>query len=176
MAGKPDFDTLWRALAPHVRIAALKRRSSDPALGVDDLIQEVRIRVWQVYSRDRKSALGTSYYYKVVNSAIIDALRVHRGTLAHSTQVHENDGGDPLDRIEAVDPAPERVLDHDQQRAALNDALAALPEAQRRALALFLQGFSVPEIAELMNCNRDRAHNLTYRGIRALKQAMESKR
>lgn len=173
MADKPDFETLWRALAPHVRIAALKRRSADPSLGVDDMIQEVRIRVWQVYSRDRKSVLRASYYYKVINSAIIDALRAHRGALAHSARAHDDDG-DPLDRIEADEPAPDRALDDDKRRAALNDALAALDDDQRRAVGLFLQGFTVPEIAELMHCKRDRAHNLTYRGIRALKKRMGS--
>lgn len=174
MADKPDFETLWRALAPHVRIAALKRRSADPSLGVDDMIQEVRIRVWQVFSRDRKSALRPSYYYKVVNSAIIDALRAHRGTLAHSARAHDDDDGDPLDRIEADAQAPDRALDDDMRRAALNVALAALDDEQRRAVGLFLQGFTVPEIAELMQCKHDRAHNLTYRGIRALKKRMGS--
>ncbi len=52
---------------------------------------------------------------------------------------------------------------------------AALLAGPRRtgAGALYLQGFGVAEIAELLGCDRNRAHNLAYRGIRALREMMD---
>jgi len=172
---KPDFDQLWKALAPHVRAAVSRHRSRDVALAADDLMQEVRIRVWTVYSGDRNSRLKTSYYYKVVNSAIIDSLRSHRGTFAHSVRT-ESDGEEDetalIERIGGEEQGPESVFDERQRRARLLEAIRQLPADRQRAVNLFLQGFSVPEIAELLGCDRNRAHNLAYRGVRALKELM----
>lgn len=169
-----DFETLWRKLAPHVRVAVLRYRWADAALGPDDLVQEVRIRVWEVLQRDRKSMLGASYYVKVVNSAIVDCLRKHRGTLAHGIRDVGEPELDPLDQLQAETPAPDDVMQREADGVRLQVALDALPSDRRRAVALFLQGFTIAEIAELLNCDTDRAHNLTYRGVRALKQGMSS--
>lgn len=174
-AGKPGFDQLWKTLAPHVRAAVSRHRSRDVALAADDLMQEVRIRVWTVYSGDRNSRLKTSYYYKVVNSAIIDSLRAYRGTLAHSVR-SESDGEEDetalIERIGGEEQGPEGVFDERQRSTRLLEAIRQLPADRRRAVTLFLQGFSVPEIAELLGCDRNRAHNLAYRGVRALKELM----
>lgn len=167
-----DFDTLWRRLAPQVRAAVLRYRWSDAALGPDDLVQEVRIRVWEVLSRDRKSKLGASYYIKVVNSAVVDCLRKHRGTLAHGIRDAGEPDLDPLDQVQAETPAPDEAMQSELDRRRLTSALNALPPERRRAVTLFLQGFTITEIAELLHCDNDRAHNLTYRGVRALKQRM----
>jgi len=169
---RPDFDTVWREIERHVRFAVARHRSRDLALTADDLVQEVRIRVWEVWRRDRKSHFRASYYYKVVNSAIVDCLRRHRGTLAHSVRETAEDGADIIDALDAERPGPDERLDDDLRRARLNAALGRLSPARARAVALYLQGFTVPEIAELMQCNPERAHNLAYRGIRALKQLM----
>lgn len=178
MSARPDFDELWRTLAPHVRAAVSRHRSRDLALGADDLVQEVRIRVWNVYTGDRNSRLNPSYYYKVVNSAIIDALRSHRGTLAHSVraetragEAEENEAA-LIEQIGNDDLGPEALFAEHEQRARLLAAIDRLPADRRRAVTLFLQGFTVPEIAEFFGCDRNRAHNLTYRGVRALKEWM----
>jgi len=173
--GKPDFDHLWKALAPHVRAAVSRHRSRDVALGADDILQEVRIRVWNVYSGDRNSRLKTSYYYKVVNSAIIDCLRSHRGTLAHSVRTeHDGEEDEPalIERIGGEEQGPDSAFDEQRRKSRLIEAIRRLPAARRRAVTLFLQGFTVPEIAELLGCDRNRAHNLVYRGVRALKDLM----
>lgn len=174
-ADRPDFDQLWKALAPHVRAAVSRHRSRDVALAADDLAQEVRIRVWTVFSGDRNSRLKTSYYYKVVNSAIIDCLRSHRGTLAHSVRA-ESDGEEDepalIERIGGEEQGPDAVFDEQRRKSRLLEAIRQLPADRRRAVTLFLQGFTVPEIAELLGCDRNRAHNLAYRGVRALKELM----
>jgi len=173
----PDFDELWRRLAPHVRAAVSRHRSRDLALAADDLVQEVRIRVWKIHSGDTNARLKPSYYYKVVNSAIIDCLRSYRGTLSHFVRA-ENPGepdGDEVALIEQIgshEAGPDAHFAEHEQRARLLAAIDQLPAARRRAVALFLQGFTVPEIAGLLGCDRARAHNLTYRGVRALKARM----
>lgn len=170
-----SFEALWRRMAPHVRAAVSRHRSSDAALGADDLVQEVRIRVWNVYRGDRNSRFRASYYYRVVNSAIVDCLRAHRGTLPHGIRADDDqESGDALERVDSGVQAPDAVLERDRRGATLEAALDRLPTDRGRAVRLYLQGFTVAEIAELLGCDADRAHNLTYRGIRALKQGMKS--
>jgi RNA polymerase sigma-70 factor (ECF subfamily) len=167
---RPSFDEFWRRLKPHVRAAAARHPSRDAALGVDDLVQEVRIRVWKVYRRDRNSRLRASYYYKVVSSAIVDCLRAHRGTLSHATRADEEDPEGVVERIGAPDGGPDAAFAEAERAERLQAAIQRLPESRRQAVRLFLQGFTVDEIAELLGCDRNRAHNLTYRGTRQLKQ------
>src|SRR6056297_4206576 len=170
-----SFEVLWRRLAPHARAAALRYRSRDAALGTDDLVQEVRIRVWEAYRGHSNSRFNASYYYKVVNSAIIDCLRAHRGTLAHSIR-SESDGEEDepalIERLGGEEQGPDSVFDEQQRRARLLEAIRQLPADKRRAVTLFLQGFTVPEIADLLGCDQNRAHNLAYRGVRMLKELM----
>ncbi|MDT8449861.1 MAG: sigma-70 family RNA polymerase sigma factor [Wenzhouxiangellaceae bacterium] len=170
-----SFEELWRRIAPHVRAAVTRHRSRDAALAADDLVQEVRIRIWQVYERDRNARFRASYYYTVVNSAIVDCLRRHRGTLAHAVRDEPEPGeaDDPLERVDNPEPGPDQRFDDELRARRLQAAIDALPADRARAVSLFLQGFTVPEIAELMNCDRDRAHNLAYRGMRALKSSMQ---
>lgn len=169
-----SFDVLWQRMAPHVRAAVSRYRSSDAALGADDLVQEVRIRVWNVFRGDRNSRFRASYYYRVVNSAIIDCLRAHRGTLPHGIRTEDEEPGGELERVDSDVEAPDAALERLRRSEALEAALGRLPKDRGRAVRLYLQGFTVAEIAELLGCDADRAHNLTYRGIRALKQQMKS--
>ncbi|MDT8410402.1 MAG: sigma-70 family RNA polymerase sigma factor [Wenzhouxiangellaceae bacterium] len=167
-----SFDQLWTRISGHVRFAVSRHRSSDAALAADDLTQEVRIRVWEVYRRDRNSSFNASYYMKVVNSAIIDSLRRHRGTLAHSIREENDDGIGLVEQIDSDEPGPDARMESGLQQARLMVAIEQLPAARGKAVALYLQGFTVAEVAELLKCDENRAHNLTYRGIRDLKKMM----
>ncbi|MFN2334058.1 MAG: RNA polymerase sigma factor [Wenzhouxiangellaceae bacterium] len=169
---KPSFDQLWAKLAGHVRFAISRHKSRDVALAADDLLQEVRLRVWQVYQGDRNSALNTSYYMKAINSAIIDSLRRYRGTLAHSIREESEDDSNRIDEIDAGEPGPDVLLEQEHREIRLANAIAGMPSMRARAVSLYLQGFSIPEIANLLACDENRAHNLTYRGIRDLKKRL----
>ncbi|RMF42824.1 MAG: hypothetical protein D6753_06575, partial [Planctomycetota bacterium] len=54
-----DFEALWCRLAPHLRAALQRYRWTDGALSAEDLVQEARIRLWEVLSGDRKRRFGT---------------------------------------------------------------------------------------------------------------------
>lgn len=170
---KPDFEAFWRRIAPRVHAAVSRHHSRDLALAADDLVQEVRIRVWKTWSGDNNSRLRTSYYYRVINSAIIDCLRAHRGTLARATREEGPGEEDLVDTMASHTPGPDARFEQDRRGERLLAAMNSLPADRRRAVALYLQGFGVAEIAELLGCDRNRAHNLAYRGIRALREMMD---
>ncbi len=167
-----SFEALWQQLAPQVRALVYRQRWPDAALAADDLVQEVRIRLWKVYQGDTNQRFRASYYYKVINSAILDCLRKHRGVLARAVRESGDQDDEPLARLEHDGPGPDELLDREFDRARLLAAIDGLPAARARAVRLYLQGFAIAEIAELMDCDLDRAHNLTYRGTRELKRKM----
>ncbi len=162
-----SFEALWQRLAGPIRAAVARVRPPDAALDADDLLQEVRIRLWEVYRGDNNSGLSPSYYLRVVNSAIIDSLRRHR-----SRPAGRDDDAEALDSLPDDAPGPEGRLAAEMQAQRLKTAIDDLPPAYGTAVALYLQGYNVAEIAGLLQCNPDRAHNLTYRAIRELKKRM----
>ena len=61
--------------------------------------------------------------------------------------------------------------------AALQTALAALPDRQRQAVVLrHIEGLSNPEIAEVMEIGVEAVESLTARGKRALAAALADRR
>jgi RNA polymerase sigma-70 factor (ECF subfamily) len=61
--------------------------------------------------------------------------------------------------------------------AALDAALATLPERQRQAVVLrHIEGMSNPEIAEVLEIGVEAVESLTARGKRALKQALDGQK
>ena len=93
-----------------------------------------------------------------------------RGTLSHATPAAEADAEGVVKRLGAPDGSPDAAFAEAERAERLQAAIQRLPESRRQAVRLFLQRFAVDEIAELLGCDRNRAHNLTYRGTRQLKQ------
>ncbi len=132
------------------------------AQDADDLVQESFIRLMRARKLDGQSSLSAAYLKKVAYSAVIDEIRRRR-------------------REPAADLASDRVdieaaTDHMQQEApdtALGDAmevsLQRLQPDRRRALTLHLLGYSVPEVACMLECNTKRADNLVHRGLAQLR-------
>jgi RNA polymerase sigma-70 factor (ECF subfamily) len=61
--------------------------------------------------------------------------------------------------------------------AALDAALATLPERQRQAVVLrHIEGMSNPEIAEVLEIGVEAVESLTARGKRALKAALDGQK
>jgi DNA-directed RNA polymerase specialized sigma24 family protein len=51
---------------------------------------------------------------------------------------------------------------------------ARLPDDRRRAVGLYLEGFTSQEIAHLLAWSEPRARNLTYRGLKDLRQQLRA--
>ena len=63
-----------------------------------------------------------------------------------------------------------------EQGLRLADALAELPEDQRRAVELHhLRGYSVAEVGKLMNRSRPAVVGLLFRGLKKLRQLLKDK-
>jgi RNA polymerase sigma-70 factor (ECF subfamily) len=111
---------------------------------VDDVVQEVFITASRRHAdiqpgQERRFLIGT-------------AVRVSANYRTRACVRHERSQGDWLDRAASGVPSAEQLLIQKRAREQLEQALACLPEQQRAVFVLYeLEGFSVAEIAELLN-------------------------
>jgi RNA polymerase sigma-70 factor (ECF subfamily) len=135
---------------------------------LDDVEQEVRIRLWRALESDRIGVLAASYVQKVVSSVVIDAGRRAAVRAAEPLPEHEEDAGPTV----RVDDGADRAAMGDEHVAHVLRIIEALPTRRRIPVKLHLQGYSLPEIGALEGVTAEAARKLVTRGIEELKQAL----
>ena len=150
-----------------VRVVAARYRLS-PA-DRDDLVQEVRVRLWRALEVERIEALPASYLYRTATSAALDLIR-RRRTMRE----------DSLDDVDPSAPGLAATSADPEQRAQLSDlalqierAIETIPESRRPVVRMYLAGYGSAEIGELMGWTEAKARNLLYRGLADLRQRLE---
>jgi RNA polymerase sigma-70 factor (ECF subfamily) len=133
----------------------------------EDVAQEALLRLWKIAPEWRTGeAKVSTWLYRVVSNLATDRLRKRRGSSLD-------------DAPEVADDSPS-VLDEMMRRdrmAALDAALAQLPERQRLAVTLrHIDGLSNPEIAEAMETGVEAVESLTARAKRALAKLLAGRR
>ena len=135
----------------------------------EDVAQEAMMRLWKVAAdwRQDGEAEPATWLYRVVANLCVDRLR-RSGRM------------DPLDDPDmAADGAPgvEARMVQAERMAALDAALATLPERQRQAVVLrHIEGLSNPEIAGILDVGVEAVESLTARGKRALAAALANRK
>lgn len=140
---------------------------------VEEIEQEVRVRLWRALQRQDAPRSPVSYLYRVATTATIDAIR--------RVQARREDQLEPP-TDEEVKMTPNTLRD---VRATPEDAAVArsvleavercideLPENRRLAVKLHLQGFNSTEIGAFLDWTEAKARNLVSRGMRSLRDEL----
>jgi RNA polymerase sigma-70 factor (ECF subfamily) len=133
----------------HAAVHAVAYRVTFDRSHAEDVVQDVFVSLWKnpgAYRPDRGS-IGTWLMAAAHNKAVDvvrheESLRRRRELVADRAEqlVREEEGGDPVEDMAAERWQAERI----------RQALAALPEAQRRAIVLaYFGGFSQREVAAI---------------------------
>jgi len=121
------------------RTACLVLRNRDDA---EDAVQEAFLRVWRFRDAIPEGAGRTAWLYRVVVNACISSAR------ARTSRAGKDDAGDALEGLPERSVGPELAAEQSQLAAAVEVALAELPEHLRVPLILrFYAGLSEKEIA-----------------------------
>jgi len=133
----------------------------------EDVAQEAMLRLWRIAPDWRQGeARVTTWLYRVVTNLCTDRLRRARPRGLDEVAEPEDDTPGPADRMIEAD----RV-------AALDQALARLPDRQRQAVVLrHLEGLTNPEIAQAMDIGVEAVESLVARGKRALGAILSGRR
>lgn len=131
---REHVEQLWRIVS----------RLGVPAHSVDDVVQEAFITV----SR-RRADIGKGQERSFLVATAVRLSSNYRQKAHVRREVHRGDGFE-----REVSPAPdaEQLLIAKRMRELLDQVLARLSDAHRRLIVLYeLEGFSVPEIADLLD-------------------------
>lgn len=134
----------------------------------EDVAQDAMLRLWRAAPKWRTdgAAKPSTWLHKVVANLCVDRLR----RSGRSVELGDDDFADDA-------PSADARLQEQGRMAALDAALATLPERQRQAVVLrHIEGLSNPEIADALDIGVEAVESLTARGKRALKAALENQK
>ena len=140
---------------------------------VPDIAQETFIRAWRALHQFRGDAQFYTWLYRIaVNTAKKSLMELKRNPVVTETALHSADDDDETSRREnelTSESTPESELAAREIAAAVNAAMAALPEDLRTAVTLReIEGLSYEEIAEAMNCPIGTVRSRIFRAREAI--------
>lgn len=162
-----EFKVIIENFAQFIRIQVHKYNLYRYGLDPEDILQDVKIRIWKLIRDEKIISNYVSYIKKIVNSSVIDQLRKCR---------REED----LFKNEKRMHIAERELAYSKEAARSNTqeefvgkAVERLIDSRRQVIKLYLLNLSIKEIAGYLNWSQDKTRNLLYRGLADLKDLLK---
>lgn len=129
---------------------------------VDDLFQEVWLRVIRGNKRYRASAPFAAYLYRIAHNVLVDHYR-------SGSRRAEAASREPAE-LAAPGGAPELDVDREELRVRLSRALDALPTAQREAFLLHQEGgLTLEQIGQVVGVGRETVKSRLRYAVRRLR-------
>ena len=137
-----------------------------PSADLDELTQEVHVRLWGALGSDERiDAVSTSYLYRAATTAAIDIVRRRRSA--------RDDSLDAVDDAEVsarrAPSTPERDASLKELGERVEEALQSITPSRRPVVRMYLAGYGTTEIGELLGWTEAKARNLVYRGLADLR-------
>lgn len=152
----------------HTMVKSVGARRHLVDADLDEVLQEVRIRLWQAESAGKDlQELGSSYLYHVATTAALDILRRRRARAADRT-----DAVDDHAEVLAAHSSPHDDVEARELAAQIDAALETLPPDRRVAVRLHLAGYDRNDIARSLGWSEARTRNLVYRGLEDVRQRL----
>jgi RNA polymerase sigma-70 factor (ECF subfamily) len=129
---------------------------------VEDIAQQVFLRVWRSAGRYVPRAKFTTWLLKITRNLVFNEMRRTKRHV-HVPMQTEPQGDDLPIKDEAVQSPAESLLEHELQRA-IEEAIIELPDTQRMALILRrYEGRSYEEIAEILELSVPAVKSVLFR-------------
>jgi RNA polymerase sigma-70 factor (ECF subfamily) len=149
----------------HIQKFAPQRKGIDP----DDILQEVKIKIWNILSNEKKIDNYASYIKKIVNSSVIDHLRrIRREERVLFSEMQRK-------IAERRSTYNKEKIDDEECKNILRQSVDSLLDSRRKVVKLYLLNMTLEEIAEFFNWSPNKTRNLLYRGLNDLKKILQEK-
>jgi RNA polymerase sigma-70 factor (ECF subfamily) len=160
----PPFEQIVGLYGPLIsRIAS--SYEADPSLR-EDLTQQIFLAVWQALPSYRADASLKTFIARVAQNRSISFV---------TKQVRQPPVAEIPEKLEADAPNPEEHAIETNERELLMEATRRLPLPQRQVIILVLEGFSYPEIAEMLDIAPNALALRLSRAKAALKSMLEQR-
>lgn len=147
-----------------VRSVAWRHRLSDD--DVEEVMQQVRIRLWQAQGGDSEQIARSpaSYVYRTAVSAALDLIRRRRAQRIEQT-VSIEDSGETM----PGKAGPASDLEFSELANQVARAIDDIPASRRPVVRMYLAGYPREEISNLLGWSEAKTRNLLYRGLADLR-------
>src|SRR6476646_2556416 len=133
LVGRGDTRAFEQLIEKHqTLVAGTVARMLGSSSDVEDIAQQVFIRVWKSARRYVPRAKFTTWLLKITRNLVFNEMRRTRRHV-HVPMQTEPQGDDRPIKDEAVQSPAESLLEHELQQA-IEEAIVALPATQRMAL------------------------------------------
>jgi RNA polymerase sigma-70 factor (ECF subfamily) len=154
------------------RLWAVALRTMGNPHDAADGLQDGLVAAYRRAGTFRGDAAVTTWLHRVVVNACLDRHRAAQVRRAHALpddlDDHRGDRGSSYTSTSPVDD-PEQAAIADDRRRAVLEALASIPAEQRAALVLVdMEGYSVAEVAVMLDCAEGTVKSRCSRGRRRL--------
>jgi RNA polymerase sigma-70 factor (ECF subfamily) len=163
----PALEAVLERFAGLVRGVGRRYRLSEQE--IDELFQEVRLRLWRARGSSEQIALApTSYVYRTALTAAVDLIRARRDAREERVDTTSQRGVATFGAVES----PEGALAATEFGALVASAVETITASRRPVLRMYLAGYDKQEISELMGWSESKTRNLLYRGLADLRAAL----
>ena len=147
----------------HIQKFEVQRFGIDP----DDIVQEVRIKIWKLIKNEKNVVNYASYIKKIVDSVVIDQLRL----LRKDEQLYRMEKQKQV--AEQLNGYRPEVLRNTLLKEAVGKAVESLIDSRRNVVKLYLFDLSIEEISRFYGWSLHKTRNLLYRGLADLKRSLK---
>ena len=153
-------------------IRAIIRAHHPEKFGIDleDVLQDVKIKLWKILHNENKIDHYSSYIKKIVESSVIDQFRKFKRE--EGIYLHEIDRR--IREKAGIGPYNSPFLEMDLKDL-VGKAVGGLIESRRKVVQLYLLNMSIEEISLYFHWSKDKTRNLLYRGLCDLKKILKDK-
>jgi RNA polymerase sigma-70 factor, ECF subfamily len=138
---------------------------------VDDIAQQVFIRVWKSAHRYVPRAKFTTWLLKITRNLVFNELR--RARRRAQVPLQSDPGTEEIPLKDETNPAPDASLLEDELQRAIEEAIMQLPESQRMALVLRrYEQLSYEQIAEVLDLSVPAVKSVLFRARTELRSRL----
>ncbi len=150
------------------RVRGIGHRSGLASSDMDELFQDIRIRLWRALDDPaRIESISAAYVYRTATSAAVDLIRTRRRNRRHVPL-------DP-DLAETRSAGPDLAHECHETAEQVAEALERLDPRRRPVVRMYLVGYNHKEIADLLGWSSGATRNLLYRGLADLRADLASR-
>jgi RNA polymerase sigma factor (sigma-70 family) len=158
----PETEKLLVEISSSIRAIMARRFPSLTISEREDVEQDVRLKLWKIWTSGKKIDRLESYLWKVVYTTALDLLEGKRNEIPLEAACGPGrPAGEPAVKIDWEDA---------DARLDLNRRLEALPQNRRLVVKLHLAGMDLAETAAHLGWSRAKVRHLFYRGLDDLKR------
>lgn len=138
-----------------------------------DISQQVFLRVWKSAHRYEPTAKFTTWLFTITRNLVFNETRRRSRRKEVSIERDENDDGPERQFVEESAESPDRISQNNELEAALDKAIAALPEKQR--LAVILRRYEerpYEDLCEILGMSLPAVKSLLFRARAELRKSL----